>query len=346
MGNIFVYLKWRDDLEFNKLNEIDVLVFNKLSYLPLENIINKDEKMSISELYKKSVKTNNVLYSQKEDREFFRIISKSVRYRDILVGNVVSKLDFDNEEQFMAITIYLPNDTIFVAFRGTTEEIIAWKEDFNMSYKVVPAQIDALDYVNNLSLNKKIYLGGHSKGGNLAMYAGVNANMEIKDKIVKIYNFDGPGFTDLSDNYLEMKDKIINYIPSDSVVGRLFKTEAITVVVKSSFYGIKQHNLYSWQIEKDSFVLSSLSKESNKIKIIIDEFISKIGPDERKKFIENIYDIITSSGVLKISDLDITDFKDFILSYKNIDIDSKKLLFTIIKYLFDSAKDNIKVDLR
>lgn len=345
MGNIFDYLKWRDDIVFNELNEIDVLVFNKLSYLPFENIITENDMMTISDIYKKSLGMNNIYYSKEEDRKFFEVISKSVRYKDLIIGNIFSKLSLENEEQFMAITLYLPNDTIFLSFRGTTGEIIAWKEDFNMSYKIVPAQIDALNYINNISWDKGIYLGGHSKGGNLAVYAGVNANSSLREKIIKIYNFDGPGFTSLNDDYMIMKDRIINYIPSDSIVGRLFKTVGTTVVVKSNFYGIRQHNLYSWQIEKDRFILSSLSKNSNTIKTVIDDFISKIGPLERKEFIESIYDIITSSGAKKLSDLDIMDFRDFILSYKSMDEVGRKLLFIVIRYLIDSTKNNIKIDI-
>lgn len=345
MANVFDYLKWRDDLKLIKLNEIDVLIFNKLSYFPLENIIHDNESITISDIYKRSLNYKNFYKNKSKDHEFLKTISKSIRYKDLIINNTISKLDIEKEEQFMAITILLSSDTIFVSFRGTTEEIVAWKENFNMSYKTVPAQIDALNYVNNLPLDKKIYLGGHSKGGNLAMYAAIYAKDEIKNKIVKVYNFDGPGFIKLDENYQKMKDKMINYIPSDSIVGRLLNYDHTTVVIKSSSSGIMQHNLYSWQIEKDNFVLSNISNESNTIKNIIDEFLTKVDIPQRKQLIDSIYMIITSSGATKINDFNITVLKDFIFSYKNINDENKKLLMTIIKYLYNSTKDNIKFNL-
>lgn len=307
--------------------------------------MNDNGSVTISELYKRSLSYKNFYKDKSKDHQFLKTISKSIRYKDLTINNIASKLDIENEEQFMAITILLPDDTIFVSFRGTTEELVAWKEDFNMSYKIVPAQIDALNYVNNLPLDKKIYLGGHSKGGNLAMYAAIYAKDEIKNKIVKVYNFDGPGFTKLDDNYKKMKAKMISYIPNDSIVGRLLNYDHTTVVIKSSSSGIMQHNLYSWQIEKDSFVLSSISNESNTIKNIIDEFLTKVNISQRKQLIDSIYMIITSSGATKINDLNISILKDFIFSYKNINNENKELLMTIIKYLYNSTKDNIKFNL-
>lgn len=342
MTNVFDYLKWRGDLTLDKPNEIDALIFARLSYLPLENIILNNEKITISELYKRSLNIKNIPYLRKEDRQLFEVLAASSRYKGLYISNVVNKYDIDRVEQFLALTIHLPNNSVFTSFRGTTTEIFALKESIDMSYKIVKSQIDALNYVNSFSSYDKIYLGGHSKGGNLAVYALTNTTEDIASKIIKVYNFDGPGFLELDDNYHKIKNKVTTYLPTDSIIGRLLISDCKTIIVKCSSNSIHQHNIYNWQIEKDKFIPSRLSKESNIINEIINEFLSRVSLPERSKIINSLYQIIASSGVTKLSDLNINDLKRIILSYQNMDDKTKKLLFTIIKYLFDSANIGIK----
>lgn len=53
----------------------------------------------------------------------------------------------------------------------------------------------AYDYLkkNILKSDKNIYLCGHSKGGNLSISSALLCDKTLLKKIVKIYNFDGPG---------------------------------------------------------------------------------------------------------------------------------------------------------
>ena len=154
--------------------------------------------------------------------------------------NYINKVDPIQEKQFSAITIIMQDKTIYVAYRGTDNTIVGWKEDFNMSFsKLVPAQTDAVNYLESVAKKYKnrIRVGGHSKGGNLAVYAAAFCNKHVKDKIINVYNNDGPGFCDEvvnSEQYKEIIDRVHTYIPQTSIIGRLLNHEEETIILKST----------------------------------------------------------------------------------------------------------------
>lgn len=334
------YLQDTNRKEITSINEIDALLFNQLIYLPFEMFMNKEEALTLKEAYQRA-RQKKILLSAEEEKFFF-LLSKLPRYQNLLLENIVSKLDYENEEQFMAMCILLPNNSIYVAYRGTTEELVAWKEDFNMSYMTIPAQRDAVCYLNQFKEEKKIYVGGHSKGGNLAMYAAVYAEEQIKENIVCVYNYDGPGFLELDQNYAKMKNKIVSYLPSDSIVGRLFKKTHKTIVVKSTYRGLKQHNLVNWQIKNNTLILSNLSKESHFINIAIDLFLKKIDQQEWIHFINSIYKILIEMGITSIKQLRFSDIKERIISCSEMQRGKKEFLIAILNYLINLEKTKSK----
>ena len=57
------------------------------------------------------------------------------------------RLDAESQTQFSAITVKLEEDHYCVAYRGTDNTLIGWKEDFNMGFVCpVPGQKLAVDY--------------------------------------------------------------------------------------------------------------------------------------------------------------------------------------------------------
>ena len=341
MANVFDYLKWRDDIKFDKLNEIDTLIFEHVSYFPLEFLMDKKEKITLKELYERSINKDDLVYYQ-EDKKLIKVLAESERYKDIKIGNVCYKQDEQKEEQFLGVTIYLPNGNLFISFRGTTLEMYSWKEDFNMCYMITPCQLDALDYLNKVNPLKKLYVAGHSKGGNLAVYASIYAKKRIRKNIIRVLNYEGPGLMELDDNYYAMQDKIINYIPCNSIIGRILYSDAKTVVVKSNYRGIMQHDVYSWEVLKTRFVRGELTRESNAIKGMFDGFLKKYDLEKRKKFVEQIFNLIYSTGAKTTNDLNYKVIFKTITGYKKIDEESKKFLIEIMKYFAVSAKDNVK----
>ena len=220
MANIIDYVKWRGDLNLkvSEFNEIDSLILNRFSYFPLDSIMQEKEEVSIEELSKRFEKANKeklkILW--KDDADLFPVMGKSKRFGEMVALEYINKIETKTEKQFSAVTIILPDNTIYISFRGTDNTLIGWKEDFNMSFRGhLPSQIEAKEYLENIAKKypyKKIRLGGHSKGGNLAVYASIFASPKVKKRIISVYNNDGPGFNDDIINTDEYKNSIIGYM--------------------------------------------------------------------------------------------------------------------------------------
>ena len=267
MANIFDYIQWRDlSIEKVEFNEIDNLILARLSYFPLDGVVNGEEEISITEAYEKYEKLENKgRILQQEDTTLFPILAKSTRFGKMKLTNYINKIDPKQEKQFSAVTILMPDNTIYVAYRGTDNTIVGWKEDFNMSFsELVPAQTDAANYLNNIAYKYKnnIRVGGHSKGGNLAVYAAAFCDTEIQDRIINVYNNDGPGFCDKiinSKQYQNIIKKVHTYIPQSSIIGRLLNHQEEITILKSTQTGIMQHDLYTWQVLGGEFVKDELT---------------------------------------------------------------------------------------
>ena len=242
MSNIFDYLNWRDiPIEKVEQNEVDNLILSRASYFPFDGVLENEEKITLKEAYDRFLKIKKKPhFLQKEDKKLFAILSCSTRFKDIFVYNYINKIDSLEEKQFSAITFFLPVDTIYVAFRGTDDTLVGWKEDLNMTYsEYVPAQEDAVKYLEDIARKTKgpIIVGGHSKGGNLAIYASAFCKESIKKRIIKIYNNDGPGFSKkIVENvkYKNIVEKVHTYIPQTSIIGRLLNHTGKANIIKST----------------------------------------------------------------------------------------------------------------
>jgi len=190
MPNIIDYLNWRGDLSFkqDKINEVDKIILARFSYLPFKDILleNKDSIENIS--YKmKELSTEKFIW--KADKEFIVKLGKSKRYKDLIITDYQEILDLEAQKQFAAVAIWLPNMCKYISFRGTDMSLVGWKEDFNMSFmKDIPSQKEAVKYLNEIGrkYRTKLILGGHSKGGNIAVYAAMFCDSKIQKKILEI----------------------------------------------------------------------------------------------------------------------------------------------------------------
>ncbi len=243
MANIIDYLKWRGDITFLQvpLNEIDSLILSRISYFPFDNIINENEQITIKEAYKRfeeGGRKGKIL--QIDDLDLFPLLAQSKRFGNLVLTDYTNKLDIKQEKQFSAVTIHLLDNLIYVSFRGTDNTLIGWKEDFNMSFSShVPSQKDSKAYLDEIAKKYKgdIIIGGHSKGGNLAVYAATFCESKTKKKIIEVYNEDGPGFDkDIieTEEYKQMISKVHTYIPQSSVIGRLLNHQEAYTIVQST----------------------------------------------------------------------------------------------------------------
>lgn len=316
--DLYTYMKFRGDLDLKNhpLNEVDALIFSELSYIQFENIVPSiEEKGSIS------LKEAAQKYVSKEGKEsvfyarYEKLLEKMVecpRYAELQLSNYVNVLELERRQQFSAIHIQINPFLTFIAFRGTDETLVGWREDFDMSYKMpVPAQISAVDYVNKTTrgLFQKYYIGGHSKGGNLAIYSSVFCDLGVQNNIKEVYNFDGPGFhKKIADNesYLRIKDRIHSFVPEASVVGMLMEHEEEYQVVKSYEIALMQHEGLTWSVDGTKFETVETTDEfSNGIQSMLKSWLEKADYNERKVMVDTLFDIWEIGGIQTV-----LDFKD------------------------------------
>ena len=313
--NIIDYLKWRGDLSLkaSPFNEVDNLIISQMAYTGFDEYFKLKDSYTISEL-------SDLFFNDHTDEEIMasksfvklapfvlREMANSVRFKDCLVHDFVSTVNEETFEQFCCFQIDLSDHTTYVAFRGTDDTIVGWHEDFCMSFEIVPAQIAAKEYMKRLSPYRKYRLGGHSKGGALALYAGLNAPRKGKN-IINVYSNDGPGLNrkylskEELEGYENIKNKIIKIVPEFDFFGVLFSKDYITKVVKSDAVMLLQHSAMSWLVEGTKFVETTLSEESKMIEVNYREFLDNANEEECKAFTEEIFDVLRDNNVDTVSE--------------------------------------------
>ena len=270
----------------------------------------------------------------------------------MLATKYINKIDAEQEKQFSAITVLMPDGTIYVSYRGTDNTIVGWKEDFNMSFKShIASQISAKQYLEEIAKeypSSKIIIGGHSKGGNIAVYAATFASKDVKDRIINVYNNDGPGFCEdviETPEYQEILPRVHTYIPQSSIIGRLMNHKEKYTIVESVQRGIMQHDLYSWQLLGKEFVtLKKLTNESEFIDKTIKDWLENVEPEKREQVIDAVFEILNTTEAQTMKELKANWFanaKTILGTYKNIDSDTKEMVWQTVNELLKVAKNNI-----
>ena len=268
MANAIDYLDWRGDvpLSLDGFNEVDGLIICKLTSLDFTGIVPEDGELGFADALGEYFKRHG-----EEDRRLGVLLPAgtvtmakkllaSRRFAGLVISNYINRVDGANAEQFCALTARLPDGTRYAAFRGTDDTIAAWREDFNMSAQdAVPAQLDAAAYLTRLGweYDGAVRVGGHSKGGNLAVYAAMSAPEELQERISDVYNYDGPGFrfsVAAEAGFMRVRDKIRMFVPQHSMVGVLLANDCPYSIVESSASGVSAHNGFTWQVYGRRFV--------------------------------------------------------------------------------------------
>ena len=356
MANVCDYVRWRGDLtlEQSEFNEIDNLILARFSYFPFDKIIRENEIATIKELSRRfsnqDVTKLPILW--KDDVELFPLMGNSKRFGGMLATKYINKIDAEQEKQFSAITVLMPDVTIYVSYRGTDNTIVGWKEDFNMSFKShIASQISAKQYLEEIAKeypSSKIIIGGHSKGGNIAVYAATFASKDVKDRIINVYNNDGPGFCEdviETPEYKEILPRVHTYIPQSSIIGRLMNHKEKYTIVESVQRGIMQHDLYSWQVLGKEFItLKKLTNESEFIDKTIKDWLENVEPEKREQVIDAVFEILNTTEAQTMKELKANWFanvKTILGTYKNIDNDTKEMVWQTVNELLKVAKNNI-----
>lgn len=334
MGNIMDYISWRGDLSFeqSQFNEVDNLILACFSYVNLDGIsaVTKQKGIGLKKLKKEFMK----LHTMKEleaDKSFIRLapfmmmeMAKSVRFGKCVVRNYVNDIVTEAEQQFAAMEIVLEDGTSYVSFRGTDDTIIGWKEDFNLSTGVVPAQKRAIEYLQKISehTDGMLRVGGHSKGGNLAIYGSVMCK-SAHEKILEIYSNDGPGFSREFQELPETKEmmpKIIRIIPEYSIIGTLLEHEKEPVIVASSSKGLLQHDGFSWEVQGPALVRrDSLNKTALRFIEILHKWIDGMDMEQKRLLIEDLFATLQASGYENLSEVQSGGLKSLAAMVKRVE---------------------------
>lgn len=349
--NFIDYIKTNGNKTFNEVpfNEVDNAILCQITYVSIENVINTNKSYTLSQL-------SNRYFSKysdvdiKKDKSFIaksplvlREAGKARRFKDVLMHHFKVSFSENFVRQFAAMQFDLNDGTTYVSFRGTDDSILGWKEDFQMAYKKIEGFEQAKRYINlHCSFFKKYRVGGHSKGGALALYATLNSISFKRKNIIEVYSNDGPGIKRefIGNDIDKLTCKYIKIVPQDDIVGTIFDDDREHYVVKSDAFGFIQHDMFSWQVKDLSFIrCDSLDKGSIKLRKTINEYINKVPRNEVKKVSDSLFLFFKDANITKVSEL--FDFKDLNIinlfkSRNNIDENTFKILFNIVTILVKS----------
>ncbi|MBD5534416.1 MAG: DUF2974 domain-containing protein [Lachnospiraceae bacterium] len=359
-GTIIEYIKEYGDYTFfeKPMNDVDSLALCQFCYLKFDGMVPlvTENRKSVTMQELMAHEDYEKLYAderfEKNNRALFEAMIHSRRFKTLKMNCYINIVETEWETQFSAITFFLEDGTMYIAYRGTDETIVGWKEDFNMAFQSpVPGQAYAVKYLNMVTgkLHNRFYLGGHSKGGNLAVYAALNCSEQVRERIVKIYSMDGPGFRrEVMEGcqYEQIADKIVKILPHSSLIGMLFETSPHVKVVESKTFGLLQHDPYTWLIKEDDFIcVKGLYKSRQYSNETLNQWLESLDEKQRRIFVDTLYQVVSASKAENLIELS-ADWKKsmngMISALKEVDDETRQALRTIIKALFDITLERMK----
>lgn len=362
MANILEYLDWRGDVPFSvdPFNDVDNLILSEIAYTDFEGILTQDEVMTFTD----AARLYFEVHTEQEinDRTtFFKLApivlkkaAENARFKDVKISGYMSIVSSDRDEQIAAVTFTLPDDSCYVAFRGTDNTLVGWKEDFNLSFMLeTSGQRRAVEYINFYFKGKKknLMIGGHSKGGNFAVYSAAFCDKSVKKYIKTIYSNDGPGFRDEiieKEGYKEILPKITSILPEESVVGVLLSNKYNNYYIKSSAKGLSQHDPMTWMVSRNEFVKAASRGEAS---ILIDKamvnWLATMSDEDREIFTDFLFSTLDSTGVKTLSELSdggIKAVSEIMKSIKDLPHDKQQELSSMVKRFIKISRETIVSD--
>ena len=358
MANILDYLSWRGDLTLaqSPFNEVDNLILAELSFVNFTGIVpgpGEGEGVPLhaaAEAFFRSHEGGDMgmgVLVPDEIPTLLRKMAECPRFREMKVNCFCDHLDVRKAEQFAAVTVELGDGSIYLSFRGTDDTIAGWKEDFLLGCQPeVPAQKKAVAYVKAVAAQyprRKLMLGGHSKGGNLAVYGGIFVPLAIQRRISAVWSNDGPGFYGAvleTPQHARLEGRVHSIVPKSSVVGMLLEHEESYTVVDSDQTGLWQHDGFSWQVLGTGFVtLREVSRQGRRNDLALKEWVRRLPVDQREKFVDGLFEVLTASGATTLTDLKEDGFRAagaMVRAMKDMEKDTRDALFNAIATLFRS----------
>lgn len=335
MANILDYIDWRGDLTISadSINELDSLIFAELSYLNFSGIAETEEGITLKEAAK-------IFFEEKRDSlentgdlqkpalyQLLKKMAASKRFGNLKLCNYIQKLDRESSKQFSAVTLRLPAKRIFIAYRGTDDTLLGWKEDLLMgAMDTIPSQQEALDYLTRIASENagdRIYIGGHSKGGNLSLYSAVHCSKEIQERIIRVFSHDGPGFRKSilkTQEYMNIKERIEAFVPQMSIVGMLMEHDENYTVIKSVNKGTMQHDGFSWEVLGARFVrMERVAKQSRIVDQTFRGMLEELNEEQWRQLTELLFGLLEANDNHTLTDIRQETMKSVVAMIRNYD---------------------------
>ncbi len=317
MGNVVDYVKQYGDRDFSErpFGEADVLVLAMLSYLSFDGLVPTPAEhgsavtlAQIDAVMDPEKVFENKMYL-KRSRSLWAALKGSRRFWDMGCNYCRSRLEEGETMQFSAITFFPRGCLPVVVFRGTDETIVGWKEDFHLAFsRPVEAQRMSALYLTQVSslMRERFMVCGHSKGGNLAVYSAIWADSFARDLVERVFSLDGPGFLPElieEEAYEKIRDRVCRILPTSSLVGMLLQNYENYEVVKSSAFGMMQHDGYSWQIEDGVFVRAEeIQSKRKRMDEVLNRWIFAMPEEERELFVDSLFEMIERTGAATLTE--------------------------------------------
>lgn len=319
--NILDYVDFRGDILFSErgLNEVDNLIFSELSYLELEKIMGNgtDTSMTLTELKSAYEKIRDgVEYAFSDPWPLLAKCASSERFRDVAVKWYVNRVDEAQQAQFSALSFFYGDNDMFIAYRGTDGNFAGWREGFSFSFLDETAgQRLAVEYLNDAGRKTaegygpegiRITVGGHSKGGNFAEYAAAFCDEALRERVVRVYSNDGPGYNKAvteTDEYREVLPKVIKIMPEASFIGNMLSGDEDIKYIKGEVKGLLQHDPFNWSVRGTEFEPADPGKAAALAQETLNRWILGMEEEERREFTETVFGTIEGSGMETLADL-------------------------------------------
>ncbi len=353
MGTILDYLREYGDytLEEKPFSDVDSLVISQLSYLKFDGIVPGPEQdaapVSLAQIAAHA--DYDHLYAderyRKDNTALFSGVLKSRRFGGMLLWNYVNQIEPEQESQFSAVVCGLSGELVYVVFRGTDENIVGWKEDLNLAFsEPVPGQRRSVQYLTQAArtIPGSFFVGGHSKGGNLAVYAAMHCDPQVRARITAIYDHDGPGFRPevrIQGAWQEIEGRIHKTVPHSSLVGMLLYTDGDYQVVESKTIGPAQHNPYTWLVAGDAFRMVDEIRPGQKfMDQALNEWILSLDQEQMHVFVDTLYRVVQASEADNLIDFNAHWFQSIQRigrAMGEVDGETARVVMQIMRALFD-----------
>ena len=314
MDNLKDYIGWMGDIPISAtgLRDADALILCELSYFDFSPLFDAPDAAPYLRDYRAVLQAGTarvqITGSGESHTEIMQLAAASRRFGALRLRDYVDVLSQEPPVQFSCLC-FEDDDFSFLAYRGTDNSLAGWKEDFMFSFTRTPAQELALAYAaEHIRPGRRWYLGGHSKGGNLALYTACLLEPEQWDSVARVYLLDGPGLCPevMEAARIEAIDaKTRRIIPRFSVVGKLLEPKITdTRIVRSSGFGVGQHSMTTWGVDHGAL---ALAKDPDPMSVWVNEKIrgwsDEISPENRALCVEELFSALQAGGARTVGEI-------------------------------------------